>query len=118
MARFALDASLSFSFTPLRLAIWLGLLSICAAFLGIAYALVIRLYTTDWVRGWASIFIAVLFLGGIQLVTLGIVGEYIGRIYAEVKRRPLYVVQGRLGFDEHAATENRVRIKAGSQTES
>ena len=82
----------------------LGFLSIGMAFAGILYALIIRLYTNDWVRGWTSIFTAVLFIGGAQLVTLGIIGEYIGRIYAEVKRRPLYVIEERLGFDK-AATE-------------
>ncbi|HKP73549.1 MAG TPA: glycosyltransferase family 2 protein [Pyrinomonadaceae bacterium] len=99
MLKFAADGVISFSFTPLRLALWTGFLSLGVAFAGIVYALVIRLYTEDWVRGWASIFTAVLFLGGVQLITLGIVGEYIGRIYAEVKRRPLYVVQERLGFE-------------------
>src|SRR5258705_590799 len=98
MLRFALDSVISFSFVPLRLSIWVGFGAIAASFAGIVYALVIRLYTTDWVRGWASIFTALLFLGGVQLITLGIVGEYVGRIYAEVKLRPLYVVQERLGF--------------------
>lgn len=98
MLRFAADGVLSFSVSPLRLAIWLGFAAIVASLAGIVYALVVRLYTEDWVRGWASIFTAVLFLGGVQLVTLGIVGEYVGRVYAEVKRRPLYVVAERLGF--------------------
>ena len=104
MLQFAADGVMSFSLTPLRLALWVGFLSIGMAFAGILYALIIRLYTNDWVRGWTSIFTAVLFIGGAQLVTLGIIGEYIGRIYAEVKRRPLYVVEERLGFGK-AATE-------------
>ncbi len=99
MLRFAVDSVISFSFAPLRLAIWVGFAAIIAAFAGIIYALIIRIYTTTWVRGWASIFTAILFLGGIQLITLGIVGEYVGRIYAEVKLRPLYVVRERLGFE-------------------
>jgi glycosyltransferase involved in cell wall biosynthesis len=98
MLRFAVDSVISFSFVPLRLAIWVGFGAIAASFAGIVYALVVRLYTTDWVRGWASVFTAVLFLGGVQLITLGIVGEYVGRIYGEVKLRPLYVVRDRLGF--------------------
>jgi glycosyltransferase involved in cell wall biosynthesis len=108
MLRFAVDSVISFSFVPLRLAIWVGFGAIAASFAGIVYALVIRLYTTDWVRGWASIFTALLFLGGVQLITLGIVGEYVGRIYAEVKLRPLYVVRERLGFADEARspTEN------------
>jgi dolichol-phosphate mannosyltransferase len=102
MLQFAADGVLSFSLTPLRMALWVGFLSIGLAFAGILYALIIRLYTNDWVRGWTSIFTAVLFIGGAQLVTLGIIGEYIGRIYAEVKRRPLYVVEERLGFRNEA----------------
>ena len=113
MLRFALDSVISFSFVPLRLAIWVGFGAIAASFAGIVYALVIRLYTTDWVRGWTSIFTAVLFLGGIQLITLGIVGEYVGRIYAEVKLRPLYVVQERLGFGSTKERgEEVVRVKS------
>jgi glycosyltransferase involved in cell wall biosynthesis len=112
MLQFAADGVLSFSLTPLRMALWVGFLSIGMAFLGILYALIIRLYTNDWVRGWTSIFTAVLFIGGAQLVTLGIIGEYIGRIYAEVKRRPLYVVEERLGFD-HTATEPAERQGRG-----
>lgn len=105
MVRFAVDSVISFSFAPLRLAIWVGFAAIVAAFAGIIYALIIRIYTTTWVRGWTSLFTAVLFLGGVQLITLGIVGEYVGRIYAEVKLRPLYVVRERLGFDTSGKSE-------------
>jgi glycosyltransferase involved in cell wall biosynthesis len=59
----------------------------------------------DWVRGWASIFIAVLFMGGIQLLSLGVMGEYIGRIYGEVKQRPLYLVREERGFRKIIAVE-------------
>lgn len=107
MLRFAVDSVISFSFAPLRLAIWVGFAAIAAAVAGIVYALVIRIYTTTWVRGWASIFTAVLFLGGVQLITLGIVGEYVGRIYAEVKLRPLYVVRERLGFADEEVDRRR-----------
>ncbi len=99
MLRFATDAVISFSFTPLRLAVWTGFIAIALAFAGIVYAVLLRLYTSDWVRGWASIFVAVLFMGGVQLISLGIIGEYIGRIYGEVKHRPLYFVRERFGFD-------------------
>lgn len=105
MLRFAVDGVLSFSYTPLRLALWLGFAALGMALGGIIYAIVIRLYTDDWVRGWASIFTAVLFLGGVQLITLGIIGEYLGRVYAEVKRRPLYIVQERLGFQAQRHTQ-------------
>jgi len=107
MIRFATDAVLSFSFLPLRLATWLGFVTILMAFAGIIYAVLLRLYTdpSHWVRGWTSIFTAVLFIGGVQLISLGIIGEYLGRIYSEVKKRPLYVVQERLGFETDAGQE-------------
>jgi glycosyltransferase involved in cell wall biosynthesis len=105
MLRFALDGVLSFSHAPLRLATLMGFAAMSLAFAGIVYAVLLRIYTHDWVRGWASIFVAVLFLGGVQLVTIGIIGEYIGRIYDEVKHRPLYFVQERLGFNDVRAGE-------------
>ena len=98
MVRFAADGILSFSFVPLRLAIWLGFLAAAAALAGIVYALAVRLLTDDWISGWAGLFIAVMFFGGVQLALVGVLGEYVGRIYGEVKRRPLYLVRERLGF--------------------
>lgn len=97
MLAYALDGLLSFSIKPLRLAIGMGLAAAALAMVGIVYALVLRLFTAVWVEGWTLLFIAVLFLGGVQLVAIGIIGEYIGRIYGEVQRRPLYVVRERLG---------------------
>jgi dolichol-phosphate mannosyltransferase len=98
MLRFAIDGIGSFSTVPLRLATWLGLASSGLAILGILYALFSRFFAIGLVKGWTSIEIAVLLFAGIQLVCLGIIGEYIGRIYGESKRRPLYVVQDQLGF--------------------
>ena len=106
MVRFATDGILSFSIMPLKLAIWTGFAAIWLAFAGIVMAVLVRLYRLYDInlgRGWASIFIAVLFMGGIQLLTLGIIGEYLGRIYTEVKRRPLYVVAERLGFEREGS---------------
>ena len=106
MIRFATDGLLSFSLMPLRLATWTGFLAIGLAIAGIIYAVLLRIFTKDWVRGWASIFVAVLFMAGVQLIFLGIIGEYIGRIYGEVKQRPLYFVREQLGFaDEFALSE-------------
>jgi dolichol-phosphate mannosyltransferase len=99
MVKFAADGVLSFSLMPLRLAVLTGFLAIGMALAGIIYAVLLRLYTTDWVRGWASLFVAVLFMGGVQLISLGIIGEYIGRIYGEVKHRPLYLLRDKLGFE-------------------
>ena len=102
MVSFAIDAVVSFSFAPLRLAVWCGFFVLGAAFLGIIYAVLLRFFAdpSHWVRGWASIFVAILFMGGVQLISLGIIGEYVGRIYGEVKRRPLYLVWERFGFRE------------------
>ncbi|WP_348945911.1 glycosyltransferase family 2 protein [Chitinibacter sp. FCG-7] len=100
MVRFATDGIMSFSTKPLRLAVTLGLLSSFFALIGIINTLVVRLTTDHWVPGWAEIMVAILFLGGVQLLCIGILGEYVGRTYNEIKRRPLYVVQDRLGFPD------------------
>lgn len=100
MLRFATDGILSFSTRPLQLSIGLGFLSAIFALFGAIYSIVVRLMTTQWVEGWAAIMVAVLFIGGIQLISVGILGEYVGRIYNEIKRRPLYVVSEYVGFDD------------------
>jgi dolichol-phosphate mannosyltransferase len=97
MLRFATDGILSFSIKPLQVSITLGLMAAAVAMLGIAYALFLRIFTSVWVEGWTALMIAVLFLGGVQLICVGILGEYVGRIYNEVKRRPLYVIQEEIG---------------------
>ncbi len=95
MLRFAIDGITSFSDVPLRFASYLGFFSSVVAFV---YALVVIIYKVlrvnppGYTRGWASTIVAVLFLGGVQLISLGILGEYIGRIYDEVKGRPLYLI--------------------------
>jgi glycosyltransferase involved in cell wall biosynthesis len=110
MLRFALDGIASFSVAPLRLATWMGFTVSGLALLGIVYALALRLFTSNWITGWTAIFISVLFLGGIQLISLGIIGEYVGRIYGEVKRRPLYLVNERLGFEQEASQAHKVLV--------
>lgn len=100
MLRFAADAVFSFSFAPLRLAIGAGFFVLALALCGIVYAIALRFFfdPSHWVRGWASLFVAILFMGGVQLLSLGIIGEYVGRIYGEVKGRPLYFVREKFGF--------------------
>jgi dolichol-phosphate mannosyltransferase len=100
MIRFAVDGILSFSIVPLRLATFMGFSASSLALLGCLWALGLRLFTNRWMPGWTSVMLAVLFMGGVQLLCLGILGEYLGRIYGEAKRRPLYIVQERRGFDE------------------
>jgi dolichol-phosphate mannosyltransferase len=91
MIRFSLDAITSFSHVPLQLATSLGFLLAGLSLIGIVIAIILRL-VTGAIAGQASTLILVLFLGGIQLIFLGIIGEYLGRIYDEVRARPLYIV--------------------------
>ncbi|HTZ64753.1 MAG TPA: glycosyltransferase family 2 protein [Solirubrobacteraceae bacterium] len=92
MLRFSLDAIASFSHLPLQLATYAGLLSAGVAFIAIPVVLALRI-TGSYLPGFGSITIAILLLGGIQLIALGVIGEYVGRIYDEVKHRPLYIVR-------------------------
>jgi dolichol-phosphate mannosyltransferase len=92
MLRFSLDAIASFSHVPLQLATYLGFLFSGVAFLAIPIVVALRL-AGSYLPGFGSITIAVLMLGGIQLIAIGVIGEYVGRIYDEVKRRPLYIVR-------------------------
>jgi glycosyltransferase involved in cell wall biosynthesis len=98
LLRLALDALFSFSYLPLRLATFTGLALAALAFVVLVDVLVQKLVTDQAIPGWASVMSAVLLLGGVQLVTVGIIGEYIGRIFDEVKGRPYYVIERRLGF--------------------
>ncbi len=92
MLRFSLDAIASFSHLPLQLATYVGLLSAGLAFVAIPVVAVLRL-SGSYLPGFGSLTIAILLLGGIQLIALGVIGEYVGRIYDEVKHRPLYIVR-------------------------
>lgn len=92
MLRFSLDAIASFSHLPLQLATYVGLLSAGLAFIAIPVVLALRL-AGSYLPGFGSLTIAILLLGGIQLIALGVIGEYVGRIYDEVKHRPLYIVR-------------------------
>ncbi len=102
MFSFALDGIFSFSTVPLRLASYFGFFVSALSMAGIVFAFYIKLFTVGVVPGWAAQWIGTLFLGGVQLLSLGVIGEYVGRIYGEVKRRPLYVVKERIGFDPNA----------------
>ena len=97
MLSFSLDAISSFSHRPLQLATLLGFLISGLAFVAIPVVIVLRL-SGSYLPGFGSVTIAVLLLGGIQLIALGIIGEYVGRIYDEVKGRPLYLVRSRLNM--------------------
>ena len=97
MLHFALDALTSFS-NPLRLVFYLGLGAFIAAVVTSGWALYIKLFTDRAVQGWASLMAATLFTGSVQLISVGVIGEYMGRILDEVKRRPLYALSAAEGF--------------------
>lgn len=92
MLAFSMDAIVSFSIVPLRLASWAGFIVAALGALYFIWTLGARLFTDETVPGWTSVVGAVLVLGGVQLVCLGIMGQYVGRMYEEDKRRPLFVV--------------------------
>ena len=100
MIRFALDGVTAFSRVPLRAALYVGVLCGGLSFLLILHLLYVYL-TGQALNGWTTLGVSILFIGGIQLVGLGIIGEYVGRIFEEVKQRPLYWVKSAINFDEH-----------------
>jgi dolichol-phosphate mannosyltransferase len=93
MLNLALDAFFSFSDIPIRFVTLTGFAVSFIAFVMIVYTYYKKIFTQDYVVGWASLMVSILFLGGVQLISVGILGEYISRIYRDVKNRPLYVVQ-------------------------
>ena len=113
MVRLALNAALGFSDAPLRLAIWCGLTVSGLALLYGAWVMLLWL-TNDpnLIAGWSSTMVIVSLLCGMNMLMTGIVGLYVGRIHAEVKQRPLYVVQQRLGFEREEAVAARPAIRA------
>jgi glycosyltransferase involved in cell wall biosynthesis len=92
MLRFALNAIVSFSALPLRIASWLGFVASALGALYLAYVIVVRLVTDTVVPGWTSVVVVALILGGAQLLCLGIIGQYLGQMYDEVKGRPLFLI--------------------------
>jgi dolichol-phosphate mannosyltransferase len=99
LMRLAMDGLVSFSFLPLRIASSIGFLVSVVSMIVAFYYVVLRLSGSREPAGFAAIIVAVLFLGGVQLITIGIMGEYVGRIFDEVKNRPVYIVLEEEGFD-------------------
>jgi dolichol-phosphate mannosyltransferase len=113
MLRLAANGVIGFSDAPLRLAIWCGFIVSAFAALYAAYVLAHwALGDRSMVAGWASTIIIVSFLSGINMIMTGIMGLYVGRIHAEVKRRPLYVVSEKAGFDHAAQPQSSRTIDA------
>jgi len=99
LMRLAFDGLISYSYVPLRLVSNIGMVVSVAALVYMAYLVIARFLGDTTIQGWVSTVAIVLFLGGVQLLSLGIIGEYIGRIFDEVKQRPQYVVREALGVD-------------------
>jgi dolichol-phosphate mannosyltransferase len=102
LVHYAMDAIFSFSNRPLRWVTWLGIFVSTITFgLAIFYAVqFLRHQGLPYGQGWWSLIFSILFLGGVQMISIGILGEYVGRIYEEIKQRPLYVVKERVGLEE------------------
>ena len=98
MMSLAFDGITSFSTAPLQMATLFGLIISAFSFLYLLYAIYIRLFTTQALAGWTSVIMSVLFLGGVQLISIGILGEYISKIFYEVKRRPRFIIDKKIGF--------------------
>jgi len=99
MIRFGIDGIVSFSVKPLRIAFYIGLI---VSILSMIYALfaIIQYINNETVEGWTSILVSVLFLGGMTLLSLGVIGEYIARIFNEVRRRPMYFIKNEIGLNQ------------------
>ena len=112
MLRLTLDAITSFSYLPLRLSTYFGFFLALASLVGIVTTIALRLSGNNAFFGQASTLVAVLFLGGIQLIFLGVIGEYLARIYDDVKARPLYVVSRAYGYADLVDHRNSPRSPA------
>jgi dolichol-phosphate mannosyltransferase len=93
MFRLAIDGITAFSDIPLKLVTVCGFLVSGITFLVMLYALWSKFISKDFVQGWTSTILCVLFIGGIQLIGIGIIGEYVSRIYKDVRNRPLYLIR-------------------------
>jgi dolichol-phosphate mannosyltransferase len=113
--RLAMDGLFSFSAAPLRLATWLGFWVSTFAFLGAIFTFLLKVFARQFAKiglepgphGISTVVISILFLGGVQLICIGILGEYIGRIYDEVKGRPLFVIRERCGLDSPPSSKHQ-----------
>lgn len=112
MIRLATDALISFSGAPLKLALTAGFIVSVLAFIAVVAAVIVKITGAFTVPGWASIVAGVSFLGGVQLLVMGAMGEYVARIYEEVKRRPLYLVNEMHGIspDQRVALSETVEL--------
>jgi dolichol-phosphate mannosyltransferase len=107
LIRLAVSGYVGFSSLPLRIAAWLGLAAAVAGFLVSIWVIASRLASPTVPQGWASTTAVILFIGGVQLMVLGVMGEYLSRVYDEVRRRPLYIVRSQTGISNPSGTLRR-----------
>lgn len=99
MINLAMEGITSFSAKPLHLASYLGFVSATLGFLGIVYAVLGRIFLPSyWVTGWTGLFVGIMFIGGVQLITIGIIGGYIGKIYKEIQKRPRFMIKRKVNI--------------------
>jgi dolichol-phosphate mannosyltransferase len=110
MLRFAVDGIVSFSNAPLRWALALGFAVSLASFIYGFVSIILKLAGAFTVPGWTSVIFVVSFMGGVQLMVLGVIGEYVGKAYKEVKQRPLYVISNMTGLDPRAGALDRAFV--------
>ncbi|MFB6367834.1 glycosyltransferase family 2 protein [Paenibacillus elgii] len=107
---FAIEGITSFSFAPLKMSSYLGFIVSFLSVLYMLFLIVRTIFFGNEVPGYPSLMVTILFFGGVQLMSLGFIGEYVGRIYNESKRRPLYFVSDQIGFDEDESISNKDKI--------
>ena len=111
LVRLALSGYIGFSAMPLRAATWLGFVSASAGFALALWAVITKLVDIPSPRGWASTVAIFLFVSGVQLFMLGVVGEYLSRVYDEVRNRPLYIVRSRTGIAGEVPVEEEAPVR-------
>ncbi|MCU5378082.1 glycosyltransferase family 2 protein [Bacillus cereus] len=112
MIKFASDGIIAFSTKPLRIVMTLGLLSVLISIIVLLYTITVKIIGTGTQTGWASIMVAITFFSGIQLLGLGIVGQYIARIYDESKNRPIYIVKETFNIEQEETTQTKEKVNA------
>ncbi len=100
MINFALDGITSFSIKPLKILALIGFITAFVGFSGITYAICLRIFFPNqyWVTGWATIFVSIMFFGGLQIFSIGILGEYLGKIFKEVQNRPQFILKEKVNL--------------------
>lgn len=108
MMKLAFDGIFSFSYLPLQFMFFLGLLALVLSFIGIVFAVYMKFFTTNYARvpGFATTIILVMFVGGLQLFSIGLVGEYLRRVYDEIKQRPSYIIESLVGFGKEKENQH------------